>query len=306
MDEQEKKTPTPEGTAPSETITPQIESEKEENPAKSPSKSFWDPKSKKAIILFGSVGVLLVAAMTALLVVGSRLAKQTGNQYENLGGTTAGFYDASGKYVDEGGVINADLIGQDNPYYSLTLIDIKKDGISTFLLPYAYRASRSATAYYVYATSDCASDRNLFGQSDKDDALTTIAAEHYYTSLGAYTFANMKALKKVAFANSTSATTAFGSGCFMNDALLEEVALPLSTSEIGASCFENCTSLSSLSLPNKSLSRIGNKAFKGCSSLKSLAYSGSKEEFQTLVSGVSDWHETSLTGVVCSNGTLTL
>ena len=57
-----------------------------------------------------------------------------------------------------------------------------------------------------------------------------------------------------------------GSTAFYNCSSLTSITLPNSVTEIGSSAFENCSSLTSITIPN-SVTSIGSEAFSNCSSL---------------------------------------
>lgn len=65
--------------------------------------------------------------------------------------------------------------------------------------------------------------------------------------------------------------TEVGSGAFQNCTSLTSITIPNSVTRIGENAFRDCTSLSNVTIGNRD-TIIGLKAFLGCSSLKSMTY----------------------------------
>ena len=62
-------------------------------------------------------------------------------------------------------------------------------------------------------------------------------------------------------------------------------------SSIGVEAFYNCTSLTSVTIPN-SVTSIGSSAFSGCTSLKSFNYSGTKSQWKAITIGSDNYYLT--------------
>ncbi len=74
---------------------------------------------------------------------------------------------------------------------------------------------------------------------------------------------------------------------------------------IGEKAFKNCTGLNDVTLP-KTLEEIGSEAFYGCTALKKITYRGTIEEWNAIIKGANWATNSSLTTIVCSDGTITL
>ena len=99
-------------------------------------------------------------------------------------------------------------------------------------------------------------------------------------------------LKKVTVTNGTK----IGDNAFADCTSLTSITLPNSITSIGVSAFSNCSSLTSIKIPN-SVTSIENSAFWGCSSLTSITLSNSVTSIERSVfSGCS-----SLTSITLSN-----
>ena len=57
--------------------------------------------------------------------------------------------------------------------------------------------------------------------------------------------------------------TSLGNGCFENCSSLKSITIPSSVTSLGASCFLNCSSLTSVTIPS-SVTSLGERCFKFC------------------------------------------
>ena len=75
-----------------------------------------------------------------------------------------------------------------------------------------------------------------------------------------------------------------GNSAFQSCSNLRKVTLSNRLKSIGYYTFEDCASLEHVDLPH-TLESIGCGAFNGCDNLKSVNYSGSLEQFKSLLKG---------------------
>ena len=73
----------------------------------------------------------------------------------------------------------------------------------------------------------------------------------------------------VTYQGTTYSVTTIGNSAFMDCSSLTSVTIPNSVTSIGISSFKNCSSLTTVTIPN-SVTSIGEYAFSGCSSLTSM------------------------------------
>ena len=78
----------------------------------------------------------------------------------------------------------------------------------------------------------------------------------------------------VTYQGTTYSVTFIGYGAFRDCSSLTSITIPNSVTSIGNNAFENCSSLTSVTIPN-SVTSIGNNAFENCSSLTSVTIGNS-------------------------------
>lgn len=74
---------------------------------------------------------------------------------------------------------------------------------------------------------------------------------------------------------------------------------------IGNNAFEDCSSLTSVTIGN-SVTSIGTWAFDGCTSLTSVTFEGTVEQWNAVVKGSSWKDNCPFTDVKCSGGTVSV
>lgn len=103
-------------------------------------------------------------------------------------------------------------------------------------------------------------DDGVFANSEH---LVNLTIEASLDGVSDYAFYNCPQLNKVEF---KTGLRTLGNGAFAGCQQLREVTMPTVTA-IGKDCFYNCTSLTKLKLPTKTLSHLGDCAFEGCTQL---------------------------------------
>lgn len=88
--------------------------------------------------------------------------------------------------------------------------------------------------------------------------------------VGDYAFSDCESLASVSFTGQTR-PSALGAYCFQNDTSLTSVTLPPTLTVIPEGCFKGCTSLQSITIP-ASVQTIGESAFEGCSGLEQVIF----------------------------------
>ena len=86
----------------------------------------------------------------------------------------------------------------------------------------------------------------------------------------------------VTYSGTTYSVTSIGGSAFFNCSSLTSVTIPNSVTSIGDGAFYNCSGLTSVTIGN-SVTSIGEEAFWGCSSLTDIYVCGDLERFQRLL-----------------------
>ena len=111
------------------------------------------------------------------------------------------------------------------------------------------------------------------------------------TSIGSSAFSSCKSLESITI---PSSVTSIGSGAFYRCSNLNSIIIPEGVTSIGEDTFEECSSLISVVVP-QSVTSIGWSAFSSCSSLTDVYYSGTKEQWNGITIGDSNWDLTGAT-----------
>ena len=236
------------------------------------------PKEKKATWIIGSIGVLLVATLTAVLVIGAvedyKRSNKTPIYTAPWNNDPAGFYDENEKYISEG---NADYIKKknnaDQEYAHLRQVSTSTRA-RTFVLPTTVKIE--GTSYQVFATGK--EEGNIFHSGS--DNISAVYAQSLYKEIGAYSFSNLPSLTKVSFRSAPTGKQEIGHHAFYGDALLADVTLADNLTAIGESAFEGCAALTQITLSN-SLTRLGKSAFKG-TSMSYINFNGNRTDWDTI------------------------
>lgn len=89
------------------------------------------------------------------------------------------------------------------------------------------------------------------------------------TRIGSCAFANLQSLQEVLFEGTD--VREIGWGAFMNSSRLRIISLPIQLQQIETIAFANCSSLTSIKIPDQC--RVGDQAFVSCDNLKSVELS---------------------------------
>ena len=139
------------------------------------------------------------------------------------------------------------------------------------------------------ATQICSATTN-FASMEVDGIETTIASAYTFTTTGEHTV-------KFTFKDNTS----IGDRAFFNCTSLTSVTIPDSVTSIGNEAFFRCTSLTSVVISD-SVTSIGSQAFYNCTKLTSIEYNGTVAQWKA-ITRKNDWHGgVSAKQVTCSDG----
>ncbi len=110
----------------------------------------------------------------------------------------------------------------------------------------------------------------------KNSKITSVYIPKTVTNISTAAFNNCQSLKSVYFLGTNYVD--IGESVFENCISLSNISLSANTTTIGANCFANCTSLKKLKIP-ESVTVIGDNAFAGCSKdLTIICKSGTEAE----------------------------
>ena len=123
----------------------------------------------------------------------------------------------------------------------------------------------SVTAYFVVTVGGTAIVNCLRYRVTSINAPRTVAVVDYDSCLPA----NLTIPSTVTLGSVTFSVTSIGNYAFQNCSGLTSVTIPNSVTSIGDSAFYGCSSLTSVTIPN-SVTTIGNNAFQSCSGLTSV------------------------------------
>ena len=190
-----------------------------EIPDKTPLESKkMSPKEKKATWIIGSIGGLLVAAFTTVMIVGAINDNERANRpiqyYFDWNKDLAGFYNADDKYAGAGTLeyeIRAD--SADRKYAHINSVTaISKS--TTFVLPSTVAIDEKN--YSVYSIGG----ENASAIKAKGENLKAIYAQSLYKEIGSYSFSNLPSLVKVSFRSAKEGKQEIGDHAFYNNPFL--------------------------------------------------------------------------------------
>lgn len=133
-------------------------------------------------------------------------------------------------------------------------------------------------------------------------SLTDVQLPSYMRVVPSYTFSDCTSLEQVTLPITSHHLE---DGVFRGCTSLKNVTLGKDTLTIGAYSFENCSSLEKLSLP-KRVHTIGDNAFVNCTNLKEIVFEGTMSDWNNISIGKGVFDNTSITKIICSDGTVNL
>ena len=162
----------------------------------------------------------------------------------------------------------------------------------------AFEDCSSLTSVVIPDSVTSIGDRALYNCS----SLTSIVIPDSVTSIGGGVFYGCSSLTSIVIPGSV---TSIGNQAFRDCSSLVSVVIPDSVTSIGAFAFSGCSGLTSVVIPD-SVTSIGNQAFYCCSNLTSITYTGTAQQWASVIKGY-DWKwGVPATEVVCSDTTVAL
>lgn len=182
-----------------------------------------------------------------------------------------------------------------------------KDGTVSIILNDGIKSIGEHAFHYSYATSIVIPDSvttiedNAFSNCEK---VTSIIMGSGVTSLGLHAFQSCDLLETFEFKGN-----AFGvipNSCFYKCGALKSIVVPEGITEIGTQAFDYCESMTSLTLPS-TITKIGAGITNHTEALTQINFNGTKAQWEA-INKSSNWKGlySSLTSVVCSDGTIAL
>ena len=111
--------------------------------------------------------------------------------------------------------------------------------------------------------------------------------------MGCSSLANIEILSNI---------TSIGESVFVGCSNLKSVKIPQNVESIGGYAFYYCIGLTSIEIPS-SVTSIESSAFENCSSLTTVNYTGTKAEWNILLSSISDGNDKLINAkIICTDG----
>lgn len=220
--------------------------------------------NKNGYIVLGVFGgiMALVIAVSVLGAIAPSFNKGSTKSYLYWTNALPGFYDKDDQRLLDGDGNMAGSFGLENrkdadnkDYYAVTSINAP-EGAKTLVMPSSYNGA-SITQI---ADIDTSKNANIFGESPTSSLEMIFFPSLYYT-VGSYAFENMSSLTGLYFGSDESKVQTLKEGAFKGNPSLKEVVFSKSLREIGVSCFEGSSALTSVDLSKSALLYIGDKAF---------------------------------------------
>lgn len=197
-----------------------------------------------------------------------------------------------------------------NPYLALITIN---DRESFYLLAQTKLICRINYTTNIIADESNMAYKSIDGNLYTKDGTIMVAYAMYKTdnnfeipvgviTIGDYAFAATAYLESIIIPDSV---TSIGQEAFYSCHNLTNITIPNSVTSIGDHAFAACDSLVSITIPNSVIS-IGYGALAMCESLVTIQFEGTVEQWRSINIDSSWIYETSITEVICSDGTVSL
>ena len=289
MDEEEKKSEEPRVRTPIR---------KSEAPSVDQSSEAIRKKAMITYIVAGSLGVLLVALMTAAIVVGAiglNSVPETGETPTHYEDGRAGYYDGNMLRIEEEGTPSGTIglsFHEETGYYRIDELVPPERETACIAPRFEYRSGALARVAVVGDGEPLLEESSF---------LREIYFEAPLSEISDYAFQDAPIQAVHLTEGRLGNGLSIGEGAFKNSSLVE-IDVPDALVGIGSEAFMGCASLLEMSLP-VGVEEIGSSVFSG-SGLDSLSFEGTRAAW-SLVKKASDWAEgSSITEVTCTDGIL--
>ncbi|NLM20063.1 MAG: leucine-rich repeat protein [Clostridiaceae bacterium] len=173
-----------------------------------------------------------------------------------------------------------DHSGQSRPLYA-------QEGDYTYALlnqPYTGLVDYQGNAKTVYIPEMIDGKKVVYLNNtfEFNDVITESIIPNSVTSIGDLTFNYCESLTEITIPDSV---TSIGDEAFNYCESLTKITIPDSVTSVGVSAFYCCTSLTEIIIPD-SVTNIGDEAFNNCFSLAKIHFTGTREQWQKLITDI--------------------
>ena len=282
---------------------------------------------KKGWIVIGSfafVAALLISvSVVGAFAVDIASSNKSSKTYLNWATTSPGFYDESKKLLlkDDKTLAGTFALSDEkdvdgNKYYSIESIEAPENGVY-LVMPSSY------SDITIKATSKKSEAKNVFTNDDSSKSIKEIYFKSFYSSIGEGSFRYLPSLTKISFATDLSYRQSLADYSLADNPLLEKIEFASSLGELGKGVLYNDSAIKTLDFSKTSLTKIGESAFENCLSLSSLSlpstityigadflsnspltsieYSGTSSQFSAISIDENAFHSSSVTSIKCAD-----